>query len=79
MSKATARYPFRRTSLQQRRELLLERSRLLRAELPGEQFVRRAKVKEQVLAQAAVLARWGRGGSSGEECGQRKEGGVTQS
>jgi hypothetical protein len=65
-----AQYPFRRTSLQQRRELLLERSRLLRAELAGqssalrERFagaehalgLARAATRKPVLLAAAAAA-----------------------
>ncbi len=64
------RQPFRRSSLQQRRELLLERSRLLRAELAGqstalrERFagtehalgLARAATRKPVLLAAAAAA-----------------------
>ena len=53
-----------------RAEVRREAERLLRPKLPREQLVRRAKVKEQVLAQAAILRARGRVSS---ERGERPE------
>lgn len=59
MIRSTVRPPFRRTSLQQRRELLLERSRLLRAELAGQSTALRERLAgtEHALGLARAATR----------------------